>query len=138
MSGPEAAIGLILSGASTAASISGQRQQAAMQRRRIAAEQQQRALQQRVEERRIARERDKQLASQRARMGAAGVGGSGGSADAIFAGIRADADQQVFDLRSGDALAKQSASLLDDDDTASSIEAISGFGQQVIREIPWN
>lgn len=137
MSGPEAAIGLILSGASTAAGISSQRQQAAIQRQRVAAEQQQRALQQRIEERRIARERDQQLAAQRARLGAAGVGGSGGSADAIFAGIRNDADQRLFDLNQGNALAAQSASLLDDDDGAT-IEALAGFGQQVISAIPKN
>lgn len=128
---------LALSGVSTAAGVAGQRQQAAAQRQRIAAEQQQRALTQRIEERRIARERDQQIAAQRARMGAAGVGGSGGSADAIFAGIRGDADQRLFDVRQGNALAAQSVSLLDDDD-GPTIEALAGFGRQVIRAIPGN
>lgn len=137
MSGAEplAIASLALSGVSTAAGIAGQKQQAAVQRQRVAAEQQQRALQQRIEERRIARERDQQLAAQRARMGAAGVGGSGGSADAIFAGIRNEADQRIFDIRSGNDLAAQSASLLDDDN-GETIQALTGFGQKVLSVMP--
>lgn len=140
MSGdPLTIAGLALSAVSTASNISSQNAQRRQARRRFALEQQQhaqeqqrRALTQRIEERRIERERKQALAAQRARLGAAGVGGTGGSADAIFAGIDQRADQRLADLRADAALAAdQPVNLLEDDNSAT-IGALTGFGRQVI------
>ncbi|MCR9221987.1 MAG: hypothetical protein NXI21_17325 [Alphaproteobacteria bacterium] len=143
MSGAEAIATLALGAVDTAASISKQRAQRRQAQQRFALEQQQhaqeqqrRALTQRIEERRIERERKQALAAQRARLGAAGVGGAGGSADAIFAGVNQRADQQLADSRADAAIAAvPPLNLLEDDDSAT-IGALTGFGRQVISAAP--
>jgi|GEM_PF-5393010 len=130
MTGPDIAM-LALSAASTAASIKSQSVQRKAQAQKFAMDQQQQALQQRIQERKIERERKQTLSSQRARMGAAGIGGTGGSADAIFAGINQKAGQQVGDLRAGKAIADQGVNLLADDN-GPMIQGLAGFGQQVV------
>ena len=64
-------------------------------------------------------------------MGAAGLSSSGGSADAIFAGIDQRSDQRLNDLRQSNALTNESVNLLADD-TGDNLQNLAGFGQQII------
>ncbi|MBP5856266.1 hypothetical protein KAJ83_04550 [Marivibrio halodurans] len=108
-----------------------QARQAENERNRRAHEQQQHALRQRVEERRIERERKQALATQRARLAASGVSGTGGSADAIMAGIHQRADQRLTDLRADTLFQPEPVDLLADD-TGDTLKNIAGFGHQVL------
>lgn len=130
MTGVEIA-GLALSAMSTVGAIKSRQAQQEVRQKRFAIQQQQRALKQRIQERRIERERKEATAAQRARMGAAGLSSSGGSADAIFAGINKQADQQLNDLRQSTALTQRSVDLLADD-TGDNLQNLAGFGQQVL------
>lgn len=87
-----------------AASTLNSAQDAAAQRKaqnaRVAQQQHQMALRQRIEERRLERKRKSELASARARLGAAGTGTTGGSGAAVLRGLNQDFDQELQDSRS--------------------------------------
>ena len=120
-----------MSAVGTVGAMKSREAQQEVQQQRFAIEQKQRALKQRIEERRIERERKQATAAQRARMGAAGLSSSGGSADAIFAGIDQRSDQRLNDLRQSNALTNESVNLLADD-TGDNLQNLAGFGQQII------
>jgi hypothetical protein len=92
---------VIMSALGSAASMVQGAQQASAARKQQAAtmahQRQQAALRQRIEERKLERERRSEEASARARLGASGVGSSGGSGAAVLRGLNADYDQALHD-----------------------------------------
>lgn len=69
-------------------------------------EQRQAALEKRIKERKIERERRRKLAAQRARFGSAGISSLGGSAGAVYAGLNKEFDTRKSDLNAAFNLAR--------------------------------
>ncbi|NMM45214.1 hypothetical protein HH303_12040 [Rhodospirillaceae bacterium KN72] len=108
-------------------------QQASQQRKaqaaQIAHRQQQAALQQRIEERKLARERRQQEATARARFGASGISANGGSAAAVLRGLNKDYDDALADSRAIYSSRMGVPNLLDD---GPGLGQIIGLGQDII------
>lgn len=142
MGGTEAIIGLALSMASTVAGAQEASSQRKQQAARLAQQQQQQALQQRIEERKLERQRKSDLASARARMGAAGTGTDSGSGAAVLQGLNKEYDQQLADSRSlFNAQMTANQNLLDDGPSGLRTALALGqqafnFGTQAFGQIP--
>jgi hypothetical protein len=124
---------VIMSALGSAASMVQGAQQASAARKQqaatIAHQRQQAALKQRIEERKLERQRRSEEASARARLGASGVGSSGGSGAAVLRGLNADYYQALHDSRTMfNASMDQGPNLLDD---GPGIGDIFQMGQQV-------
>ena len=108
-------------------------QQASQQRKaqaaQIAHQRQQAALQQRIEERKLARARRQEEASARARFGASGVSSNGGSASAVLRGLNKDYDEALSDSRAMYSSRMGVPNLLDD---GPGLGQIIGLGQDII------
>lgn len=138
MTGMEPAV--IMSAITSTASMVQGAQQASSARKQqaasVAAQQEQAALKQRMDERRLERERRSQEASARARLGASGVGSTSGSGAAVLRGLNSKYDQALSDNRTMfDMSMRNSGSLLDDGpgfaDVLSMGQKAFGVGQQV-------
>lgn len=123
------------SGGLGALSTLGGLQQASAQRNaqaaRLAQQQRQAALRQRMEERKLERQRRKETAAARARLGSAGVGSSGGSGAAVLRGLNSRYDTALSDSRTLFQMNRSaSTNLLDDG--GSQIADIAQKGQKVM------
>ena len=130
-----AGVGTALSIASTGLGMAQKAQQTdARNDARMAAyrrQQRQQALKQRIEERRIERARKRAKAEQRARAGAAGISGTGGSTAALLTGLDREFDQKRRDLAEQGALAQPERPNLLDNDIGLARDALSLTGQIV-------
>ncbi len=98
---------------------------AAIQRQQ---EMQQLTLQQRLKEKQLERERRSKVASARARLGAAGVGSSGGSGGAVLQGLNKTYDEALNDSRSLHGLSMRGLNLLEDNSSSNAL----GLGRQLL------
>ena len=90
--------------------------------------------QQRIEQQRLERKRKSQLATARARLGAAGIGSTGGSGAALLGGINGDFDRELQESNQLFNLSQVEPNLLDD--RPQRIRQFTRLGQQVIGLIP--
>ena len=93
----------------------------------LAHEQKQAALKQRIEERKLERQRQSEEASARARLGASGVGSSGGSGAAVLRGLNSSYDQALHDSRALFNSSMEAGPNLLDDGVGNALQ----MGQQV-------
>lgn len=115
--------------------------QAAARNQQITLQQQQAAMRKSIEDRRRQAQRKSQLATARARLGASGVGSTGGSGAALLGGINARFDEQKADSDHMFALSQVKPNLLDSrpnrlQQLSSTINQGAGLARQVIGMIP--
>ena len=118
-----------LSAISTASGMQQASQQRKAQAAQIAHQRQQAALQQRIEERKLARARRQEEATARARFGASGVSSNGGSAASVLRGLNKDYDEALADSRAMYSSRMGVPNLLDD---GPGLGQIIGLGQDIL------
>jgi hypothetical protein len=140
MSGLEPYLMAASTGLGAVSTLGGMQQAEAAQKAqaaRAAHDQQRAALEHRMNERRLERERRQKTASARARLGAAGIGSAGGSGAAVLRGLNKEYDIARFDSRTMfDMNRAGGQNLLDDSgsqlaDLASNAKSAIGLGKQV-------